>query len=66
MIAAKTYRALVSAHQSAHGAAALRADANGSAKVALLAIDRSTAAFHLLAEMEDDVKCAGNVGERLV
>jgi hypothetical protein len=59
MIAAKTYRALVSAHQSAHGAAALRADANGSAKVALLAIDRSTAALHLLAEREDDARLGG-------
>ena len=56
MIAAKTYRALVSAHKSSAGIVALESDASGSAKVALLGIDRSMAAFHEVARSDADAR----------
>jgi hypothetical protein len=59
LIAAKTYRALVSACDSSRDPSALRGDASGSAKVALLGIDRSSAAFRELAERDADARIDG-------
>ena len=52
-IALKVYRALASDAQVTHGRARMLADANGSAKVALVGIDRSRAAFRRLARRHD-------------
>jgi hypothetical protein len=53
LIAAKTHRALRSEHQAKANAAELLADALGSAKVVLVAIDRSLAAWQALATGDD-------------
>lgn len=52
-IAAKVYRALASEAQGARGRVGMLEDANGSAKVALVGIDRSRAAFRRLAHHHD-------------
>ena len=59
LIAAKTYRALVSAHASSRDRPALGCDASGSAKVALLGIDRSIAAFREIAQSDADARIDG-------
>jgi hypothetical protein len=59
LIAAKTYRALVSAHASGRDPAALGSDASGSAKVALLGIDRSIASFREVAKSDADARIDG-------
>jgi len=56
LIAAKTYRALVGAQQSCGGGRALEDDSNGSAKIALLGIDRSITALHEIGETDDDAR----------
>jgi hypothetical protein len=58
LIAAKIYRALVSQHGAALEAELLK-DALGSAKIALLAIDRSLAAWHTIASTDDDARIGG-------
>ena len=58
MIAAKTYRALVS-HFASEKVPALLADALGSAKVVLLAIDRSLLAWRSIAAGDDDARIGG-------
>jgi hypothetical protein len=59
LIAAKTYRALVSLYDSSRDRQALDSDASGSAKVALLGIDRSSTAFRELAESDADARIDG-------
>ena len=59
LIAAKTYRALVSAYASSRDRPALGCDASGSAKVALLGIDRSIAAFREMAQSDADARIDG-------
>ena len=58
MIAAKTYRALISHFASEHDPELLP-DALGSAKAALLAIDRSLAAWRSIAAEKDDGRVGG-------
>jgi hypothetical protein len=59
LIAAKTCRALVSEHESSRDVSALRVDASGSAKVALIGIDRSSAAFQEIARSDTDARIGG-------
>lgn len=59
LIAAKTYRALVSTFDSSRDRPALDRDASGSAKVALLGIDRSSAAFREVAQSDADARIDG-------
>jgi hypothetical protein len=59
LIAAKTYRALVSTYDSSRDRPALDRDASGSAKVALLGIDRSSAAFREVAQSDADARIDG-------
>ncbi len=58
LIPAKIYRALVSHYQVAD-VPELLADALGSAKIALIAIDRSLLAWHALAARDDDARIEG-------
>jgi len=58
LIAAKTYRSLVSAH-GARDAPELRFDALGSAKLVLVAIDRSLAAWREIAAADTDARLSG-------
>ena len=58
LIAAKTYRALVSDYQSS-AEPELRRDALGCAKLVLVAIDRSLAAWQSLAAADDDARIGG-------
>ena len=58
LIAAKTYRALVSEHGAAE-APELLFDALGSAKLVLVAIDRSLAAWQTIAEADADARITG-------
>jgi hypothetical protein len=55
LIAAKTYRSLVSAHGAAE-APELLSDALGSAKLVLVAIDRSLRAWQAIAATDTDVR----------
>ena len=59
LIAAKIYRALVSHHGAAVQAPELLSDALGSAKIALIAIDRSLAAWHTIASTDEDARIGG-------
>jgi hypothetical protein len=56
LIASKIYRAILSSSKSARGEANLREDALFSAKVALIGIDRSRAAFQELSAVDDDAR----------
>jgi hypothetical protein len=58
LIAAKTYRALVSHYRAERKPDFLR-DALGSAKMALISIDRSLAAWWSLAASDEDARIAG-------
>jgi len=58
LIAAKTYRALVSEHGAA-GSPQLLFDALGSAKLVLVAIDRSVSAWHAIAQIDTDARVSG-------
>ena len=58
MIAAKTYRALVS-HFASETVPELLPDALGAAKVVLLAIDRSLVAWRSIAGEDDDARVGG-------
>ena len=58
LIAAKTYRALVS-HFASEKTPDLLSDALGSAKLVLVAIDRSLAAWRTIAEDKDDARVGG-------
>jgi hypothetical protein len=58
LIAAKTYRSLVS-HYGAAMEPELRRDALGCAKLVLVAIDRSLAAWRALAIADDDARISG-------
>jgi hypothetical protein len=58
LIAAKIYRALVSHHGAAQAPELLN-DALGSAKIALIAIDRSLAAWHTVASTDEDARIGG-------
>jgi hypothetical protein len=59
LIAAKIYRALTSSAAAARGDAAALDDARGSAKVALMGIDRTRAAIHQLQQEDEDVRLDG-------
>lgn len=59
LIAAKIYRALVSQHGAAVEAPELLTDALGSAKIALIMIDRSLAAWHTIASTDEDARIGG-------
>lgn len=59
MIAAKIYRALVSARRAAQGTPELMDGANGSAKLALIGIDRSCSALREVASEDDDARVPG-------
>jgi hypothetical protein len=54
LIAAKIYRACISHCQAADDMPALRDDAHGAAKVALIGIERSMEAFNELGRSRDD------------
>lgn len=58
LIAAKTYRSLVSAHGAAE-APELHFDALGSAKLVLVAIDRSLGAWQAIAAADADARVSG-------
>jgi hypothetical protein len=58
LIAAKTYRALVSEHGAA-GSPQLLFDALGSAKLVLVAIDRSVSAWQAIAQIDTDARVSG-------
>ena len=58
LIAAKTYRSLVSAHGAAE-APELLFDALGSAKLVLVAIDRSLVAWQAIAAADTDARVSG-------
>ena len=58
LIAAKTYRSLVSAHGAAE-APELRFDALGSAKLVLVAIDRSLTAWRAIGATDADARVSG-------
>ena len=58
LIAAKTYRALVSQHGAVE-TPELLSDALGSARIALIAIDRSLDAWRTVAATDDDARIAG-------
>ena len=58
LIAERTYRSLVSAHGAAK-APELLADALGSAKLVLVAIDRSLAAWRAIAATDTDARVSG-------
>ena len=58
LIAAKTYRALISEHGAA-GSPQLLFDALGSAKLVLVAIDRSIAAWQAIAAVDTDARVSG-------
>jgi hypothetical protein len=58
LIAAKTYRSLVSAHGAAE-APELLFDALGSAKLVLVAIDRSLTAWQAIAAVDTDARVSG-------
>lgn len=59
MIAARIYRALVSARRAAQRPPGLMDDANGSAKLALIGIDRSRSALQEVASDDDDARVPG-------
>lgn len=59
LIAAKIYRALVSHHGAAVQAPELLTDALGSAKIALIMIDRSLAAWDTIASTDEDARIGG-------
>ena len=59
LIAAKICRALVSHSRVAGGVPELLPDALGSAKMALIAIDRSLTAWQSIAEMDGDARIGG-------
>ena len=58
LIAVKTYRALVSEHGAA-GSPQLLFDALGSAKLVLVAIDRSVSAWQVIAQVDTDARVSG-------
>ena len=58
LIAAKIYRALVSEHGAA-GSPQLLFDALGSAKLVLVAIDRSVSAWQAIAQLDTDARVSG-------
>ena len=58
LIAAKTYRALVGEHGAA-GSPQLLFDALGSAKLVLVAIDRSISAWQAIAQVDTDARVSG-------
>jgi hypothetical protein len=58
LIAAKTYRVLVSEHGAA-GSPQLLFDALGSAKLVLVAIDRSVSAWQAVAQVDTDARVSG-------
>jgi hypothetical protein len=58
LIGAKTYRSLISAHGAA-AAPELLFDALGSAKLVLVAIDRSLVAWQAIAEVDSDARVSG-------
>jgi hypothetical protein len=58
LIAVKTYRSLISDYRSG-AEPELRRDALGCAKLVLIAIDRSRAAWHSLAVADDDARIGG-------
>jgi hypothetical protein len=60
LIAAKTYRALVSEHGAA-GSPQLLFDALGSAKLVLVAVDRSVSALEAIAGIDADARVSGLV-----
>ena len=59
LIAAKTFRALTSELEAKTGAPELLPDALGSAKVVLVSIERSLAAWHTLAAGDQDARTGG-------
>ena len=59
LIAAKTFRALTSEHEARTEAPELMSDALGSAKVVLLSIERSLAAWQALAAADHDARIGG-------
>ena len=58
LIAAKTYRALVSEHGAA-GSPQLLFDALGSAKLVLVAIDQSVSAWQAIGQVDSDARVSG-------
>jgi hypothetical protein len=61
LIAAKTFRALTSELEARAGAPELLSDALGSAKVVLVSIERSLAAWHTLAAADQDARIGGMI-----
>jgi hypothetical protein len=61
LMPAKIYRALVSHYQAVAGVPELLSDALGTAKIALILIDRSVSAWHALAARDDDARIEGLV-----
>ena len=59
LIAAKTFRALTSELEARTGAPELLSDALGSAKVVLVSIERSLAAWHTFAADDQDARIGG-------
>ena len=59
LIAARTFRALTSEREAKTGAPGLLCDALGSAKVVLVSIERSLAAWHTLAAGAQDARIGG-------